>query len=139
MRWLAVFLVALALAPAVRAAEGERVRVTGEIVDTWCAVTGIMYGFDTAHHKCAVWCALGGIPVSIRDAEDNYYMILKLEGDDTSVANPRIVTIQTHEVTVDGTLFRRDSVSYLLVDAVADDRGIVDLTHDEYGIQPFGE
>lgn len=139
MRWLAVFLVALALAPAVRAAEGERVRVTGEIVDTWCAVTGIMYGFGTAHHKCAVWCALGGIPVSIRDAEDNYYMILKLEGDDTSVANPRIVTIQTHEVTVDGTLFRRDSVSYLLVDAVADDRGIVDLTHDEYGIQPFGE
>lgn len=139
MRWLAVFLLALAAAPVARAAEGERVRVTGEIVDTWCAVTGIMYGFGTAHHKCAVWCALGGIPVSIRDADDNYYMILKLEGDDTSVANPRIVTIQTHEVTVDGTLFRRDGVNYLLVDAVADDRGIVNLTHDEYGIQPFGE
>lgn len=139
MRWFAIFVALLAEGAGARAAEPERVRVTGEIVDTWCAVTSIMYGFGTAHHKCAVWCALGGIPVSIRDADGNYYMILKLEDDDTSVANPRIVTIQTHRVTVDGTLFRRDGVNYLLVDAVADDDGIVNLTHEEYGIQPFGE
>ncbi|HFD16243.1 MAG TPA: hypothetical protein ENJ38_08065 [Rhodospirillales bacterium] len=117
----------------------ERIRVTGELVDTWCAITGIMYGFGTAHHQCAVWCAVGGIPVSIMDDAGNYYMVLKLEGDDRSVANPRIVTIQTHRVTVDGTLFERDGVKYLLVDEVADDQGIVNLTHDEYGIQPFGE
>ncbi len=117
----------------------ERIRVTGELVDTWCAITGIMYGFGTAHHQCAVWCAVGGIPVSIMDDAGNYYMVLKLEGDDRSVANPRIVTIQTHRVTVDGTLFERDGVKYLLVNEVADDQGIVNLTHDEYGIQPFGE
>ncbi len=122
-----------------RAMAAQRVQVTGEIVDTWCAITGIMYGFGTAHHQCAVWCAVGGIPVSIRDDAGNYYMVLKLEGDDRSVANPRIVDIQTHRVTVDGTLVERDGVRYLLVDAVADDRGIVNLTHEEYGIQPFGE
>ncbi len=118
---------------------GQRIRVTGELVDTWCAITGIMYGFGTAHHQCAVWCAVGGIPVSILDEAGNYYMVLKIDGDDRSVANPRIVNIQTHQVTVDGTLFRRDGVNYLLVDEVADDQGIVNLTHEEYGIQPFGE
>ena len=47
------------------AATGKRVTVTGEIVDTWCYVTEIMYGLGTAHHQCAVWCAIGGIPVSV--------------------------------------------------------------------------
>ncbi len=28
---------------------------------------------------------------------------------------------------------------YLIVTQVADDQGIVNLTHDEYGVQPFGD
>ncbi len=136
---IAIFGLALALPWPGAATTAERVRVTGEIVDTWCAITGIMYGFGTAHHQCAVWCAVGGIPVSIVDDAGNYYMVLKIEGNDRSVANPRIVTIQTHEVTVDGSLFERDGVKYLIVDQVADDRGIVNLTHEDHGIQPFGE
>jgi hypothetical protein len=117
----------------------ERVRVTGEVVDTWCAVSGIMYGYGTAHHQCAVWCAVGGIPVSIRAEDGATYMVLRIEGDATTVANPRLLDIQTHQVTVDGDLYRRDGVNYLLVDQVASDGGIVNLTHEEYGIVPFGE
>lgn len=137
-RWLAAF-VAAAMWPAAPAVAETRVQVTGELVDTWCAVTGIMFAYGTAHHQCAVWCAVGGIPVSIRDAEGNFYMVLRLGDDDVSVANPKLVTIQSHQVTVDGELFERDGVKYLLVDAVADDKGIVNLTHDENGIVPFGE
>ncbi len=136
---MAIFGLVLVLPWPGRATAAQRVQVTGEIVDTWCAITGIMYGFGTAHHQCAVWCAVGGIPVSIMDDAGNYYMVLKIEGDDRSVADPRIVEIQTHRVTVDGTLIERDGVKYLIVDQVADDRGIVNMTHDEYGIQPFGE
>ena len=117
----------------------KRVTVTGELIDTWCYVTEIMYGLGTAHHQCAVWCALGGIPVSIRDDDDNVYVVLKVEGDDTSVANDRIAWIQTHKVTVDGDLYERDGVKYLIVNKVGDYQGIVNLTHDEYGVQPFGE
>lgn len=116
-----------------------RVTVTGEIIDTWCYVTEIMFAEGTAHHKCAVWCAVGGIPVSILGEDGNVYMVLRIEGDDTSVANPKLVTIQTHKVTVDGDLYERDGVKYLIVNQVADDQGIVNLTHEEYGIQPFGE
>ena len=63
-----------------------------------------MFGYGTAHHQCAVWCAIGGIPVSIHGDDGNVYVVLRIEGDDASVANPRIVTIQTHQVTVDGDL-----------------------------------
>ena len=114
-------------------------QVTGEIIDTWCSVTGIMFAYGTAHHQCAVWCAVGGIPVSIKAADDQTYMVLRIGDDTTSVANPKIVTIQSHQVTVDGELIERDGVKYLLVDQVADDTGIVNLTHEDYGIVPFGE
>lgn len=119
-------------------AEPVRVHVTGQLVDTWCSVTGIMFAAGTAHHQCAVWCAVGGIPVSIKDKDGKYYMVLRIEDDDVSAANPRLVKIQSHEVSVDGDLVERDGVKYLFVSKVADDKGIVDLTHDEYGIVPFG-
>ena len=121
------------------ATDPQRVKITGEIVDTWCYVTEIMYAQGTAHHQCAVWCAVGGIPVSIRTDDGSVYMVLRLEDDDTSVANPKIVKIQTHKVTVDGDLYERDGVKYLIVNQVATDEGIVNLTHEDYGITPFGE
>lgn len=121
------------------AATPQRVQVTGEIIDTWCYVTEIMYALGTAHHKCAIWCAAGGIPVGIKDADDKVYMVLKVEGDDVTVANPKVLKIQTHQVTVDGDLYVRDGVNYLIVNTVADDKGIVNMTHEDYGIQPFGE
>lgn len=128
-----------AASAAIPAQAAERVRIEGELIDTWCSVTGIMFAYGTAHHQCAVWCAVGGIPVSIKDEADNTYMVLKIEGDDRSVANPRLVTIQSHAVTVEGDLIERDGVRYLIVDTVADDKGIVNLTHDDYGVVPFGE
>jgi len=131
--------VALAFASAAGAATAKRITVTGEIVDTWCYVTEIMYGEGTAHHQCAVWCAVGGIPVSVLGEDGKVYVVLRVEDDDTSVANPRLLTVQSHKVTVDGDLYERDGVRYLIVTQVADDQGIVNLTHDEYGVQPFGD
>ena len=143
MKKLLSMVAALALAlftvPGAQAAAAKRVSITGEIVDTWCYVTEIMYGLGTAHHQCAVWCAVGGIPVSVLGEDGNVYVVLKVEGDDTSVANPRIISIQTHKVTVNGDLYERDGVKYLIVTQVANDQGIVNMTHEEYGIQPFGK
>jgi type 1 fimbria pilin len=126
-------------APANAAVAAKRISVTGEIIDTWCYVTEIMFAQGTAHHQCAVWCAVGGIPVSIKAKDGTVYMVLRIEGDDTSVANPKIITIQSHKVSVTGDHYVRDGVNYLIVNKVADDKGIVNLTHDEYGIVPFGE
>ena len=41
-----------------------RVTVTGEVIDSWCYLTELMYPLGSAHHQCAIWCAAGGIPVA---------------------------------------------------------------------------
>jgi hypothetical protein len=55
------------------------------------------------------------------------------------VANPAILKIQSHQVTVDGDLYVRDGINYLVVNQVVADAGIVKVNHEEWGIQPFGE
>jgi hypothetical protein len=133
--------VALGWSAAAQAAvsESKRVSITDEIVDTWCNVTMIMFAEGSAHYQCAVWCAAGGIPVSIKDEDENVYVVLRVEGEDTNVAAPSILKIQAHRVTVDGDLIERDGVKYLLVTQVANDEGIVNLSHEDVGIQPFGK
>lgn len=125
-------------APASAQQSGQRITITGEISDSWCTISGLMFAKGTAHHQCAVWCALGGIPVAIRDSGGNLYLILKIGDDEESAGNPRVARMATHEVTVDGELLERDGVKYLLVDRIADDKGVITMTHEEHGIQPFG-
>ena len=98
-----------------------------------------MYGEGTAHHQCALWCAAGGIPVGLLADDGKVYVILKLGADTTSVANPAVMRIQTHRITVNGDVYTRAGINYLVIDKVVNDAGIVKLTHDEYGIQPFGK
>ncbi|MEX2616695.1 MAG: hypothetical protein WD767_11415 [Alphaproteobacteria bacterium] len=131
-------LLAAAMAAPANAATGKRVSITGEVIDSWCYITEIMFAEGTAHHQCALWCAAGGIPVGVLGEDGQVYMVLKLEGNATSVANPAILKIQTHKVTVDGDVYERDGIRYLVVNKVVDDSGIVKETHEEYGIQPFG-
>ena len=132
-------LAAVALSTAAQAAPPERVQVTGEIIDSWCYLTEIMYPEGSAHHQCALWCAAGGIPVGIKGDDGKVYTVLKLGADSTNVANPGVLEIQSHRVKVDGDLYVRDGINYLTIARIVDDQGIVNLTHDEYGIQPFGE
>jgi len=132
-------LAVVSVAASSQAAEGKRVRITGEVIDSWCYLTEIMYPLGTAHHQCAVWCAAGGVPVGIKADDGKVYMVLKVGDDSTSVANPALLKIQSHKVTADGDLYVRDGMNYLLVSRVVDDAGIVSKTHDEYGIQPFGK
>lgn len=135
----ATICLALTVLGAPAQAAGTRVSVTGEVIDSWCAVTGIMLGYGTAHYQCAVWCAIGGIPVSIQGNDGKIYMIVRLEDDADTLTNPRIARFQTHEVTVDGDLVARDGVNFLFISKVADDKGIINLNHAEHGIVPFGE
>jgi hypothetical protein len=77
--------------------------------------------------------------VSLKADEGTFSMVLRIERDPMSVADPKPVTIQGHRVTDDSDLHTRDGLNDLLVDQVATDAGIVNLTHMEHGIVPFGE
>ena len=140
-RWM-IALAGLALLviaiPPSRGAD-QRIKLTGEVIDSWCQTTGIMFALGTAHHQCAIWCAVGGIPVGLRTSDGTIYTILKVDKDRENVANPRLLRLQTHEVSVEGDLIERDGLRYLLIDQVMDDHGIVNQTHADNGIQPFGE
>lgn len=127
-------------APAQAAAEGEHVRVTGEIMDTWCYLSGVMGGpeatLGTAHHTCAMWCAAGGIPVGLRTDEGDVYMVLKLEGAGTADGSPAMLEIQSDRVTADGMAYERNGIKYLIVEQIVSNEGITNLSHEDYGLVP---
>ena len=56
---------------AVDAAAVKRIKVTGEIFDIWCHITEIIYAPRIDCHRCAIWCAVGEIPVSIAANDGN--------------------------------------------------------------------
>ncbi|MBV9522298.1 MAG: hypothetical protein JO010_05870, partial [Alphaproteobacteria bacterium] len=71
---VAVMLAGSTAAPA--ASGPQRVKITGEIIDSWCQVSQIMgVGIGTAHHQCAIWCAVGGIPVGIQGDDGKAYIL----------------------------------------------------------------
>ncbi len=121
--------------------DGESQTITGELMDTWCYVSQIMGGSDfvvgTTHHVCAVWCAAGGIPVGLLDKSDGkIYMVMGLGDDKTSVANQKILDLQSREITVTGKTYELDGINYLMIDEIVEDMGVVNLTHKIIGILP---
>ena len=129
---------AVATAPA-SAAEPQRITVTGEVIDSWCYLSEIMWATGSAHHRCAVWCARGGVPVGIlSEDEEEVYVILMLENDPKVVGNKAVFRMQTNEVVVTGDLYERDSVKYLAVSEIVEDHGIVNYSHEDFDIQPGG-
>jgi hypothetical protein len=125
-------------APA-EAGQPRRVTVTGEVIDSWCYLSEIMFATGSAHHQCAIWCARGGVPVGILGQDGQVYVVLKVAGDAGVIGHHGVLRMQSNEVVVEGDLYERDSVKYLAIDTIIDDHGIVNHTHGEYEIQPFGE
>ncbi len=125
-------------APPAQAAESQKVTVTGEIIDSWCYLSEIMWAEGSAHHRCAVWCARGGVPVGILGEDEEVYILLMMENDPSVIGNKAVFRMQTNEVVVTGDLYERDSVKYLAVNEVVEDHGIVNYSHEEFDIQPGG-
>ena len=130
------------LAPpmAAQAAEGTRVQVTGEIIDTWCYYSGVMGGPDavvgSAHHTCALWCSAGGIPVGLLAEDGTVYMVLKVGEDADSAGGSTSLSLAAHTVEADGMLYQRDGLNYLVVANVVSDQDITNLNHEDYGNVP---
>lgn len=126
------------VAPPAQAAESQKVTVTGEVIDSWCYLSEIMWAEGSAHHRCAVWCARGGVPVGILGEDEEVYILLMMESDPGVIGNKAIFRMQTNEVVVTGDLYERDSVKYLAVNEVVEDHGIVNYSHEDFDIQPGG-
>ena len=118
------------------------IEIKGEVIDTWCYLSGVMGGPDatvgTAHHTCALWCAAGGIPVGMRAEDGTVYMILKVKGEDPLEKSDTIMEIQSNVITARGQHYVRDGVNYLVVEKVVANDGITNHNHNDYGpVPPF--
>ncbi|MBM7069148.1 hypothetical protein [Actibacterium sp. 188UL27-1] len=138
---LAAGLITIAAASSLHAAaQGERVTIKGEVIDTWCYFSGVMGSADavvgSAHHTCALWCSAGGIPVGLLAEDGTVYMVLKIDGDDTSNGGDTQLQIASHTITADGMLYQRDGINYIVVSQVVADDDIINATHDDYGVIP---
>lgn len=122
------------------AAQGERVTVTGEIMDTWCYYSGVMGGKEavvgSAHHTCAIWCAAGGIPIGLLTDEGEVYLVLELQGAGTADGAETVLDVQSDRITADAMLYERDGFKYLVVEKVTSNEGITNLSHNDFGIIP---
>ncbi|MEX0279784.1 MAG: hypothetical protein AB3N13_01200 [Arenibacterium sp.] len=122
------------------ATEGERLKVSGEIIDTWCYYSGVMGGPEavvgSAHHTCALWCSAGGIPVGLRADDGTVYMVLKLEDDPQLAGGDTALRLASNTVEADGIVHRRDGINYMIVEKVVQDLGILNLNHEDYGPVP---
>lgn len=132
---------ALLCAPlSAQAAEGTRVQVSGEIIDTWCYYSGVMGSPDavvgSAHHTCALWCSAGGITVGLLAEDGTVYMVLKVDQDAESAGGDTMLNLAAHTVQADGMLYQRDGLNYLVVANVESDLGITNQTHNDYGTVP---
>ena len=136
-RLAAAALAACAITPAL--ADGERVQIKGEIIDTWCYYSGVMGGPEavvgSAHHTCALWCAAGGIPVGVLAEDGTVYMVLKWAGNG-DVTGDTLLKVQSHEIEADGIVHERDGVKYLIVEKVIADNGITNKSHEDFGVTP---
>jgi hypothetical protein len=139
-----IFAVGVAIAsflPALAASEAAKpVKITGEVIDTWCYYSGVMGGADavlgSAHHTCALWCAAGGIPVGVRTDDGTVYMVLKLSGSAPLENKDTLLEIQSDRITANGMHYLRDGVNYLVVENVVANEGIVNRTHEDFGVVP---
>ncbi|MEL6376414.1 MAG: hypothetical protein AAFQ04_04330 [Pseudomonadota bacterium] len=132
---------ALMLAPlSAYAAEGERIQIRGELIDTWCYYSGVMGAAEsttgTAHHTCALWCSAGGIPVGLLGEDGQVYMVLKIGDDDSSASGDTQLSLASHDVEADGMLYKRDGINYLVVESVVTDHGITNQNHEDWGTNP---
>ncbi len=126
--------------PASAAAAPVTVEIKGEIIDTWCYLTGVMGGPEavvgTAHHTCALWCAAGGIPVGVKAEDGTVYMVLKIKGEDPLAQTDTIMEIQSNVITARGQAYVRDGINYLVVEKVVANDGITNRNHEDFGPVP---
>jgi hypothetical protein len=105
-----------ALAPPAFAKEnGERITVTGEAIDTWCYLFRrhgrgpmLLWVRPITHALCG---ALQGVfRWDYWQRMVRFYMVLKIENDDTSNGGDTQLSVASHSITADGTYYARDGI-----------------------------
>jgi len=94
--------------------KGQKVTVTGEVIDTWCYLEGGDRG--AAKKQCATACAKAGNPIAILDAKGNVFVAAGLQ--DHQAGRDLLLDKMSEEVTVTGTLVKKGGMQMIYIESV---------------------
>ncbi len=98
------------------AAEGGTEKtVTGNLRDGFCNTT--MGAQGASHKKCAVECAMAGIPVVMVEKGTNKSYVLIPTKDDSPISKD-VISRMEDDVTVTGKVYEKNGTNFLQVESV---------------------
>jgi len=98
------------------AAEGGTEKtITGNLRDGFCNTT--MGAQGASHKKCAVECAMAGIPVVMVEKGTNKSYVLIPTKDDSPISKD-VISRMEDDVTVTGKVYEKNGTNFLQVESV---------------------
>ena len=94
--------------------KGERVTVTGEVVEMWCYLEAGDRG--PAKQACATACAKAGNPIALVDDKGQLYILAGLKSHQP--AQELLLDKMSARVTVTGTLVRNANVQMVYIESM---------------------
>jgi len=94
--------------------KGERVTVTGEVVEMWCYLEAGDRG--AAKKACATACAKAGNPVALVDDKGELYLLAGLKSHQP--AQELLLDKMSERVTVTGTLVKNARAQMIYIETV---------------------
>jgi hypothetical protein len=108
--FLMIFIV---LVPVVYAA--ETVKVTGEIIDTYCFA--LMGAKGESHRQCAIDCVKKGIPAGLLEDGTNKVYVL-LPNKDKSPLPTAVIDKMAKKVTITGKVYTSGGSQFLTIESI---------------------
>jgi hypothetical protein len=96
-------------------ADGSEKSVTGNMRDSFCNT--VMGANGPSHKKCAMECALKGIPVVMVEKGTNKSYILIPPKNDEALPKD-VIDHMEDDVTVTGKVYEKDGTNFLQVESV---------------------
>jgi hypothetical protein len=93
---------------------GERLTVTGEVVEMWCYLEAGDRG--AAKKACATACAKAGNPIALVDDKGGVYLLAGLKSHQP--AQELLLDMMSERVTVTGTLVKNPHAQMIYIESV---------------------
>ncbi len=93
----------------------ESVKVTGELIDTYCY--GLMGAKGESHRQCAIDCVKAGIPAGILEDGTNKVYVL-LPNKDKSPLPKAVIDKMAKKVTITGKIYKTGGSQFLTIESI---------------------
>lgn len=110
-----IFALVMVLGISIPVYAAESVKITGEIIDTYCyAMSGAK---GEGHRNCAIECVKNGIPAGLLEDGTNKVYVL-LPGKNKSGYPQAVFDKMAHKVTITGKMVSQGGSQFLSIESI---------------------